>query len=352
MRPRVTFLVTYPRGSDPAREAVAQDVAGLLTRVDGRRMHISPPERLRRIFPERLFGLWLLPALRRIGAETDIFHLVHGGLRHFPLLGFLTRPIVYSVVAGLRPDRPINAGPLGAAATLTVTGPRDAALARSWGAARVVTLTPGIELARFPHAAPRAYSLGDPFSVLIASAPWAEVDFIRKGVDALLDAASADDRLRLIFLWRGRLFESMHARVAARGLGERVTIIDARVDVAAALADAHAAALLVSDSTIVKAYPNSLMEALTVGRPVLLSAQIPMSDDVGGEGAGVVTPGASPEDVRAGLTRLMANYADYAGRAQALPRERYSRERWLNETVGLYGEVASPRTWPIGAKPT
>lgn len=340
MRPRVTFLVTYPRGVDPAREAVAQDIAGLLTRVDGRRIHISPPERLRRIFPERLFGLWLLPVLRRIDAETDIFHLFHGGLRQFPLLGYLRRPIVYSVVAGLRPDRPVDARPIAARATLTVTGPRDAALARAWGATRVATLKPGIELARFPRAAARAYSSGDPLKVVIASAPWSESDFVRKGVEALLDAASADDRLRLTFLWRGRLLDPMRTRIAARGLAERVTIIEAQADMAATLADAHAAALLVSDSSIVKAYPNSLMEALVVGRPVLLSTQIPMSDEVSAEGAGVVTPGASPEDARAGLTRLMTNYAAYAARVQALPRERYSRERWLDETVALYGQAA------------
>ncbi len=340
MRPRVTFLVTYPRGIDPAREAVAQDITGLLTRVDGRQIHISPPERFRRIFPERLFGLGLLPALRQIDAETDIFHLLHGGLRPFPLLGYLRRPIVYSAVAGLRPDRPVNARPIGARATLTVTGPRDAALARAWGATRVVTLMPGIDLARFPRAAAHGYSQGDPFTLVIASAPWSEIDFARKGVDALLDAAAADDRLRLTFLWRGRLLDPMRARIAARGLAARVTIIETQADMGATFADAHAAALLVSDSSIVKAYPNSLMEAQVVGRPVLLSAQIPMSDDVGGEGSGVVTPGASSEDVRAGLTRLMANYAHYAGRVQALPRERYSRERWLRETVALYGQVA------------
>ncbi len=340
MRPRVTFLVTYPREVDPAREAVAQDIAGLLNRVDGRRIHISPSERLRRIFPERLFGLWLLPALRRIEAETDVFHLFHGGLRDFPLLRYLRRPIVYSVVAGLRPDRPVNARPIGARVTLTVTGPRDAALARAWGATRVATLKPGIELARFPRVAARAYSLGDPFKVVIASAPWSEIDFARKGVDALLDAAGADACLRLTFLWRGRLLDAMRARVSARGLAERVTVVDARVDMAATLADAHAAALLVGDGTIVKAYPNSLMEALTVGRPVLLSTQISMSDEVREEGSGVVTPGATLADAREGLNRLMASYADYAGRAQALPGERYSRERWLDETVALYGQVA------------
>ena len=128
----------------------------------------------------------------------------------------------------------------------------------------------------------------------------------------------------------------MRARIAARGLAERVTLIAERVDMAAALAGAHAAALLVSDSSIVKAYPNSLMEAQAMGRPVLVSAQIPMSDDVNGEKTGVVTPGATLEDARAGLSRLIANYADYAARAQALPRERYSRERWVDETVAIY----------------
>ena len=339
MRPRVTFLVTYPREVDPAREAVAQDIAGLLTRVDGRRIHISPPERLRRIFPERLFGLWQLPALRRIEAETDVFHLFHGGLRDFPLLARLRRPIVYSLVAGLRSDRPVDARPIGARVSLTVSGPRDAALARTWGATRVTTLRPGIDLARFPRAAAQAYSPGDPFKVVIASAPWSEIDFARKGVDALLDAAGADACLRLTFLWRGRLIDAMRARVAARGLAERVKAIDARVDMAATLADAHAAALLVGDGTIVKAHPNSLMEALVVGRPVLLSTQISMSDEIREEGSGIVTPGATLADARDGLNHLMANYADYAGRAQALPPERYSRERWLDETVALYSDV-------------
>ncbi len=312
----------------------------MLTRVDGRRIHISPPERLRRIFPERLFGLWQVPALRRIEAETDVFHLFHGGLRDFPLLGCLRRPIVYSLVAGLRADRPVDARLIGARVSLTVSGPRDAALVRTWGAARVTTLRPGIDLARFPRATAQAYSPGDPFKVVIASAPWSEIDFARKGVDALLDAAGADARLRLTFLWRGRLLDAMRARIAARGLAERVKVIDARVDMAAILADAHAAALLVGDGTVVKAYPNSLMEALAVGRPLLLSTQISMSDEVREEGAGVVTPGATLADARGGLRQLMANYADYAGRAQALPHERYARERWLDEGVALYGRVA------------
>ena len=160
----------------------------------------------------------------------------------------------------------------------------------------------------------------------------------------LLDAAVADERLRLTFLWRGAMREAMRARIAARGLAERVDVTDTQVDVSATLAGAHAAALLASDSSIVKAYPNSLMEALVCGRPVLLSTQIPMSDDVAADGVGVVTPGAAAADARAGLDRLMANYEAYAARAQALPRERYSRERWLTGIVGLYDGALRARS--------
>ena len=344
MRPRVTFLVTYPRDVDPAREAVAQDVAALRSRVDGRTAHISPPEGLRRFFPERLFGLWLLPSLKRIEARTDVFHVLHGGLHYFPLLRFLRRPVVYSVLAGLRAGQPIDARPFDALAGLTVTGPRDAAVARTWGASRLTTLTPGVDLSRYPRSAPRPYASGDPFQVLVGSAPWSEADFVRKGVDALLDAAVADERLHLTFLWRGAMREAMRARAAARGLAERVDVTDTQVDVSATLAGAHAAALLASDSSIVKAYPNSLMEALVCGRPVLLSTQIPMSDDVAADGVGVVTPGAAAADARAGLDRLMANYEAYAARAQALPRERYSRERWLTGIVGLYDGALRARS--------
>ena len=98
---------TYPAVWLGGGASVSAAICSAPPRVSGRRIHISPPERFRGVFPERLFGLWLLPALRRIEAETDIFHLFHGGLRHFPLLRCLGRPIVYSVVAGLRPDRPM-----------------------------------------------------------------------------------------------------------------------------------------------------------------------------------------------------------------------------------------------------
>ncbi len=339
IRPRVAYFVTYPRDFDPAREAIAQDVVALRTRVDGQVHHIAPLERLRRVFPERLFGLWLLPALRRIETNSDVIHVLHGQPRFFPLLRSVRRPIIYSVMAGLDDHEPVSLKAFASVAALTVSVQRDATALRAQGLRQAEVLRPGIDLVRFPRLAARTYSAGEPFSVVVASAPWSDADFVRKGVDALLDSAVTLPNLRLVFLWRGVLAAEMRTRIAARGLGERVTLVDGRADMAATLTDVHAAALLVTDASVVKAYPHSLMEALACGRPVLLSKAIPMADEVEAAGTGVVTPGASPADARLGLVKLMANYAAYATQAAAAPRESWSRERWLDAVIATYHRV-------------
>lgn len=331
MIPRVAYLVTYPRGAGD-RDAVAQDVEALRLRVDARVYHLSPPEPLRRIFPERLFGLWLVPRLRRIEAQADVVHVLHGVLRDFPVLRLVRRPIVYSLMTGFRGQIPPDAAGLARRARITVSSSREAEALAGAGIPAAV-LRPGIDLGRFRRLPPLAHGPGEPFTVLCGSAPWAEADFARKGIDSLLDAAASDPTLRLVFLWRGVLLGEMKARLAARGLQSRVRIVEGQADVAAELANAHAAALVASDPRVVKAYPHSLMEALACGRPVLLSPALPMADDVAALRVGVVAA-----DARTGLSRLQEHYHRYANTAATAPREIWSRESWL---AGVMAEYAA-----------
>lgn len=331
MIPRVAYLVTYPRSAG-GRDAVAQDVEALRSRVNGRVYHIAPPERIRPFFPERLFGLWLLPWLRRIEAQADVIHVLHGVLRDFPLLRFIRRPIVYSAMTAITGKIPPETAALARRVRITVSSSREAArLARSGVPATV--LRPGIDLTRFPRLPPKFHRPGEPFTLLCGSAPWMIGDFARKGIDLLLDAAALDPALRLVFLWRGALRTEMRARLAARGLQESVRIVDGQANVVAELERAHAVALVASDPSVVKAYPHSLMEALACGRPVLLSPMLPMADDVAAAGVGVVTT-----DVQDGLSDLVMHYDRYAVTASAAPREIWSRDRWL---AGIAAEYAA-----------
>ena len=337
---RVTFLVTHPRDVDPQREAIAQDIAALSASTQARVVHMTPPERVRAIYPERLFGLWLLPQLKKLAEHTDVFHVFHAHPRFFVLLKWLRKPVIYSVVSGLRANvPPSNAALFNRLARVVVSNGRDVQRLTQWGIHNASVIRPGIALERFFVAAPPAIESNQssqPFRLFMGSAPWTLPDFQRKGVDSLLAVLRGMPQLHITFLWRGFLYEDMLARVRAQGLEGRVTVLNERVDVAAQLRAAHAAILVASDASIIKAYPNSLMEAIACGRPVIISQLIPMSDDIAMHGCGVVVPDVSAPTLESAIHNLMTHYTRYQQAAMTYPVQQFSRERWLGEYLALY----------------
>ena len=162
--------------------------------------------------------------------------------------------------------------------------------------------------------------------------------FQSKGVDALLTAAEQRPDLRLIFLWRGLLLDEMQKRVAQRGLGDRVDVISRRVDVNQVLSSVHAAVVLATDATLVKAFPHSLIESLAAGRPVLVSGVLPMADYVAQTGCGQVVDTVSPDGVLAGLARLETNYDSCRRAALQMGQQDFSLASFVRAYRQLYCE--------------
>jgi glycosyltransferase involved in cell wall biosynthesis len=174
--------------------------------------------------------------------------------------------------------------------------------------------------------------------LLAGSAPWTRAQFRSKGVEALLAAAKARPDLRLVFLWRGLLFEEMRVQVAQLRLQDRVEVINRRVDVNEVLARVHAAVVLADDATLVKSFPHSLLESLAAGRPVLVSRALPMADYVARTGCGQVVGAISPEEVLGAVERLEANYGAHRAAALQVGWRDFSREALVEAYGRLYLE--------------
>jgi len=229
----ILYHLTIPRPAQPVLDAVIQEIETLRARFGGEIVYLNPGRRPGSRYPERLYGLHRLPCLRRREATVRLHHVYNSHLFYFPCLRWLRRPVIYSVTAGLRPQRPANLKRLGRLAVIVVSNERDRATLHHWGLETAHVIRPGIDASRFSPAPPPT---GPAFTLLAGSAPWSEPQFRSKGVEALLEAAEARTDLRLVFLWRGLLFEEMQAQVAQRGLQARVEVINRRVDVNEALA--------------------------------------------------------------------------------------------------------------------
>lgn len=334
---RVLYHVTTPPPALPGTEAVLQEIQHLLGRVDGEVIYLNPSPTPRTRVPRPLYGLHKLPAIRRQEVDVDLHHIFNPDLFVFPILRLLRKPVIYTVVSGL--GERVPRGLAGLSRVLVPSREDVAQLAgRGYGGGRLIL--PGIDLAGFTPAPPPPAS---PFVILAGSAPWTEAQFRTKGVDALLAVAGSMPDLRLIFLWRGYGEATMRARVAALGLGERVEILAERVDVNAVLARVHAAVLLADRPEIVKAYPHSLLEALAVGRPVLISNCVPMSEYVQAQGCGEIVAGVDESNLAQAIRDLRAGYGDRQSAAVAVGRRDFDRDRMVDEVVRIYGEVNRQR---------
>ena len=338
---KILYLMTVPPPVIAGTDAVMQEAELLRSRFAGEMVFLLPSARPRARFPRPLYGLHRLRTIRRLVPTIDLCHLYNAELYHFPLLRFIHKPVVYTVVSGLgREDRLPSTDVLRRLQGIVVPSVDDLERLKQRGLDNGHLIRPGIDLSRFEQTPP---ATGPEFVLMAGSAPWTRKQFRTKGVNALLQVAQRMANLRLVFLWRGWLTEEIRERVNALGLADRVEIHTDRVDVNQVLSRAHAAVVLANKQKLVKAYPHSLLEALTCGRPVLVSDCIPMAEYVRKTQCGEVVQSLAPSDLLQAIQRLKENYEDYRLNARRVGKTDFSQEDLVNSYRKLYESVAGSR---------
>lgn len=332
----VCYHLTIPASPWSACDAVVQEASALQARFGGMINHLYPSRRPGTRVPRFFWGVLRLPKVWQLERRIAVHHFYNPDPYPFAVLSRLHRPIVYTISAGVQPGDRRNAQRLAQLAqTLIVTTAAECELLRGWGIDNVAMVRPGMDLTHF-STAPLPPAL--PPTLLMGSAPWTREQFRTKGVDALLAMAQQWPELHLVFLWRGLLYAEMLRRVRALGLQNRVEVINRRVDVKAILAKVHAAVAVATGDAIIKSYPHSLLEALAAGRPVLVSAQIPMAQDVATATAGILIDSLESASLAHAFQAILDDYAAYSYQARALSTT-FSLAHFLDDYATLYQDV-------------
>ena len=131
------------------------------------------------------------------------------------------------------------------------------------------------------------------------------------------------------------MYREWSDRIQSLGLADRVEIIQEKEDISAIISRCHAAVVLSATSDLVKSYPNSLMEALAAGRPVLVSRSIPMSRYVEDKGCGKVIEDLCLEELINAIGEIMDEYSTFA-RAASLAGRDLSVTQMIDDYRHLY----------------
>ncbi|QJW35975.1 glycosyltransferase [Cellulosimicrobium protaetiae] len=257
------------------------------------------------------------------------------------------------------PFRWFEARALRGAAAVSVCNDEAGRIVRAKGArGRVETVPLGVDPAVFspaPDAVPPGPSTGrTPRRLRVG---YAGRLASHKGVDALLAAVAADDRLDLVLAGEGPDRASLER--AARPLGDRVRFVGALDgdDLVAFYRDLDALAVPSRETPgWVEQFGRVAVEAMACGVPVVASRTGALPDVVGG--AGLLVPPDDPDALRAALVRVL-DEDGLADRLRAAAADRAASCSWAEVarryedlyTTAVSGGAAptTPTTAPRGA---
>lgn len=143
---------------------------------------------------------------------------------------------------------------------------------------------------------------------------------------------------RVVLVGDGPCRNDLEAAVRAAGLTDRV-VFAGRSAPGRNLHHHFSISVLTSRS---EAFPNSVLEAMAAGRPVVATAVGAVADAVTAGESGVLIPPGDPEALAQALLRLAEDHdlrASLGARAQAVARENYSADRVMAELERVYASL-------------
>jgi glycosyltransferase involved in cell wall biosynthesis len=202
--------------------------------------------------------------------------------------------------------------------------------------AQIKLVYPPVDLTKFTVSpAPRG-----PFTVLFASSPDRGDWLAARGVDLLLDTAALCPEMHFRLVWRP--WGDSHAEVVRwieRRRLRNVELLCRRIaNMDKCYSNVHVTIAPFRDQERCKPAPNSLIESMACGRPVLVTRQVGLADVIAERHAGMITS-EEPWDFADKLRALQANWPILSRNARALAEERFARARFVDSYRQIYAEL-------------
>jgi glycosyltransferase involved in cell wall biosynthesis len=340
MPPRVTYWTGI---WDPSREAISKDVETLRRRTgmgdltisfsSGQRSSLLVRDRVIRLSARRWVALRAIAStLERLG---DVTHVI-GGLNSWHLLRSVgRRPVIFTVALS---GPPLERRLCDKVSIFAAQSERlgDAIVQMGVPRARVRVVYPGVDLERFVPAPPPTDT---PFRLLFASTPADPAEFDARGIPLLIEIARRHPDVELILLWR-RWGDARAARRALQALAppHNLRIEDEVADVVTAYRNVHAT-ICCYEADFGKSCPNSIVESLACGRPVIVTDTCGIAHLIDDHSAGVAVP-RTIEAIGAAIGQLRAGYPSWSQRARTLAERHFGIEPFVQTYGNLYAELA------------
>lgn len=288
-------------------------------------------------YPDRFLPIGY-PLLKYLERKANLIH-IYGSLTGRLYLSLIKkRPLILTSASALiteRLEQCVSAWT--SLDIIVVESERDSRTLKEMGidSKKVVLIYPGV-----PTRDISPPPMNGPFTILFASSPIAkDPDSLnRRGVSLLIETAKRLADCQFIFLWRGRHTETLDLMLS-RAATDNIKVINEIVpNINDLITDVHCTILSPEDWDECKPCPNSLIESLACGRPVLASNRVGISNLIERERCGI-TFSPDTTEVENAISKLRSNYEIYRKNALPTARRYFSVEKFVGAYVDLYKKL-------------
>lgn len=184
------------------------------------------------------------------------------------------------------------------------------------------------------------------FKILYASCPTRECDFQKRGIHLILDYAKRSGE-NIFIPWRGGAYKEIKRLINKNSVfankinNLKITpkIIKNAKEMNQIYAQAHCTLIPYTQfDDFLKLIPNSALESLAAGKPLLVSTKTELAEIVEKEKCGVVFE-PNVEELTRAVGELRKNYLAYQINCRRTAEKYFSQEKYLREYQKVYEEI-------------
>ncbi len=203
---------------------------------------------------------------------------------------------------------------------------------------KVKLIYPPVDLSHFSYQ-PKTLRKPGQFTVLYATSPEKERDFKVKGFWLLVEVAERCPEANFELPWRYKSYTRAKSIINKKQLKNVNLYQSVEKDMNLKYAQADCTIIpYIERNGFVKQMPNSAIESLAAGKPVLISSLVDLSGLIQREKCGVVFE-PNPESLLMAIRELKKNYLKYQKNCRKTAEKYFSQEKFIKDYEKVYVEA-------------
>ena len=196
---------------------------------------------------------------------------------------------------------------------------------------------PPVDLTAFTYQTPPKQQ---PFTILYASCPTRKEDFEKRGVYLLIETAKQLPNTQFILLWRHSAHQDIINLLKKENI-QNITVTNEIIqNMNNYYAKAHCTIIPYTiQDDFLKLIPNSAIESLAAGKPILTSTKTEISEIITAEHSGISFEPTTQSLIKS-IQELQQKYTLYQKKCTSIAQKYFDQKKYIEEYTKIYQEIS------------